>query len=272
MRGVDVSHYQTMVQLSEALKTADFAFVKATEGTNYVDPEHAPDIAAIRAAKRIAGHYHFAREVGSAYAEAQWFLDHANPQPGDLVALDLESMNGSWTGRASYAVAWLTFVQKATGAVGFRYMNRYWHDALESAASGVLDRWPLWIATGGLPAGQPGVTGWVIHQWSTAAGIDHDVTSRDLWPYAVPSADPKPPITKPEEDDDMKSAVTTWDAPDLPVPVPNAKYIVDMTRATRTWLQDNDAVLDAVALGAVERPISVKFMAGTTLLGTVPHI
>lgn len=194
MIGFDLSHYQTAGQLARAIHSGDFVFVKATEGTNYVDPEHDIDIAAIRAAKRIAGHYHFARDVGAAYAEAQWFLDHANPQSGDLVALDLESMNGSWTGRAAYAVAWLTFVQQATGAVGFRYMNRSWYDALESAASGVLDRWPLWIATGGMPAGQPGVTGWVIHQWSTAAGIDHDVTSRDLWPYSVPSTDPKPPV------------------------------------------------------------------------------
>lgn len=268
MIGYDLSHYQSAVQLAQAIRSGDFVFVKATEGTGYVDPEHDVDIAAIRAGKRIAGHYHFAQDVGAAYAEAQWFLDNANLQPGDLVALDLESMNGSWAARAAYGAAWLTYVQKASGAVGFRYMNGSWHDALEAAAPGALDRWPLWIAVPGVQPGQPGVNGWVIHQYSTAGGIDHDVTSRDLTPYAVPPLVVPPPPPHPSKERRVFWFRATLPATATSPACPQADFSWDGVNEYR-WLAGPDKKA-LVAAGVQEVP-APTFLATMHLNGPRPQ-
>lgn len=184
--GFDVSHYNSASQVASAAQSADFAFVKATEGVSIVDPSHDAHVALLRHAGVRTGHYHFAKDVTQAHAETSCFLAHANVQPGDLVALDLENMNGTWFTRASYAVTWMTTVQNATGATPFWYVNKSWNSYLH----GALARWPLWIATSGDQPGAPAVAGWTIHQYSTAGGLDHDVADHDLAPYAVPYPHP----------------------------------------------------------------------------------
>lgn len=264
--GFDVSHYQSAGQVQQATAGA-FVFVKSTQGTGNVDAEHDQDVAVIREAGVTVGHYHFAEDVFSAFAEAQWFLDHTDLRPGDLVALDRERMNGTWAQRVSYGVAWLIYVQKACGAIGFRYLNKSWLYALEAVAAGAEDRWPLWIATVGDQAGQPGVNGWKIHQFSTAGGIDHDVATGDLSAYAVPA--PKP---REQEDDDMaqKSIITEFSDPSPAIP--DAWYAVTPDLLSRRWLPEAADRPALVATGQyVIQQLSPQLVAGTTLVGPVPH-
>lgn len=189
----DVSHYQSPAQVTAAIAaSAQAVFVKATEGTGYVDPEHDDFAAQVRKAGVLLGHYHFADSVAVPGAEAHFFLTAADPRPGELVALDLEAMDGNWSSRIAYAVAWLRAVQNATGARPFWYVNKYWRSSLLAAGTpaqrAALLSYPLWIATAGAPAGAPGVPAWVLHQHSTAGGIDHDVVApgHDLTDYAIP--------------------------------------------------------------------------------------
>jgi hypothetical protein len=196
--GYDVSHYQSLAEVAAVCRAgAAYVFVKTSEGLDTDNPGGTPahdiDVATIRAHGVTVGHYHFARDVHAATAEADHFLALAKARPGDLLALDIEAMNGTWPERVAYVVAWLTRVHGATGADPFRYFNQSWGNGLAAAATpaeaATMAAFPEWIATGGLPAGQPGVRGWVVQQWTTAGGIDHDVNPTSLAPYAIPGED-----------------------------------------------------------------------------------
>ena len=181
INGVDVSKYQSHSELVAAINAgAQFVIVKATEGTYLVDPMHDSHVATARAMHvPLVGHYHFARHVAQAQAEVEYFLSHANVQPGDLVALDEEAQDGDWPQRLDYVLAFLSYLHQHLGVMPDLYLNDYYLSGLHSAASpaqrALLDSYPLWYATAGKPAGQPGISVWAIHQYSTAGGIDHDV-------------------------------------------------------------------------------------------------
>lgn len=194
--GVDVSHYQTVDDVRAAVAAGvQYVVVKASDGLSSDNPNGTPyhdvQVAIVRNAGVRVGHYHFARHVGQYQQEADHFLALAKPRPGDLLALDLESMDGTWAQRASYACAWLHYVAIKTGAKPFWYVNKDWRSHLLGAATAgqlqMLAAYPLWVATAGLPAGQPGVP-YVLHQYSTAGGIDHDVAAPgvDLSTFAIP--------------------------------------------------------------------------------------
>jgi hypothetical protein len=200
--GVDVSHYQTSEKLASVIRSgAKFVIVKATQGAASVDTSHGLHVATGRAGGIAVGHYHFAQAVAAAVAEADFFLATASPQPGDALALDLEQMDGSWPARVAYAVTWLQHVHARTGAYPLVYMNGSWLSAFTHAATSaqlaILRSYPLWIATGGKAPGQPGVTNWDVHQYSTAGGIDHDLLAPGVtWAsFAIPI--PKPPAPAP---------------------------------------------------------------------------
>lgn len=186
INGVDVSAYQSTSQLVAAINAgAQFVIVKATEGTYLVDSAHDAHVATARSLHvPLVGHYHFARHVAAAAAETMFFLDHANVWAGDLVALDVEAMDGTWAQRLDYVLAFLGYLHAHLGVMPDVYLNDYYLNGLHGAATPVqraqLDAYPLWYATAGVPAGQPGVSQWSIHQYSTAGGIDHDVLNPNL--------------------------------------------------------------------------------------------
>ena len=83
-QGIDISHYQGTInwgQVAADPKGIKFAFMKATEDTNYTDPTFNTNLAGAKAAGIYAGPYHFCRldtgssdPVGDAAAEANYFL------------------------------------------------------------------------------------------------------------------------------------------------------------------------------------------------------
>jgi hypothetical protein len=184
--GFDVSHFQTRAQVAAAAASGAFVIVKTSDGMgndNPNDPTHPAhdwQVAIVRAAGKVVGHYHFARIYSQVTQEAAHFLALSGWQPGDILALDLENMNGTWSQRVGYAVAFLAYVDGVTGGPTWRYMNKDWlknFAAVASAAQKVaLARSPLWIATVGDSAGNPvGVSNWSAHQYSTSTNIDHNV-------------------------------------------------------------------------------------------------
>jgi GH25 family lysozyme M1 (1,4-beta-N-acetylmuramidase) len=166
--GVDVSAYQPVAFPTKGLA---FAFVKATEGTSYVNPRYAGQVAHARAAGLVVGHYHFGRP-GDGVAQADYFLKHATLKPGDVLAFDWEASGVSQAERDAF----IKHVKaKAPGHRVVLYCNTdYWHnhDTENYAGDG------LWIADPNHPAGHPHITHpWVIHQYSWAGGIDRNVAN-----------------------------------------------------------------------------------------------
>jgi len=118
--GVDISHWQDGPLDFVAAAAAGLKFVvhKATDGVDFVDDrydERRPDVAA---AGLIWGGYHFARPGKSGPAkQAQFFLSHLRPEPGDLrPVLDLEKTGGLTPARlAQWAHDFVDEVKKRLG-------------------------------------------------------------------------------------------------------------------------------------------------------------
>lgn len=178
IHGVDVSAYQSETYSIAGL---DFVFVKATEGLTYTNPRLAAQAKRARDAGLVVGFYHYPHMANDPQAEADYFLKKAPIQAGDIIVFDWEGYDTANKGVAksrqvAYRDAWLKYVKgKMPGhKVGMYCNTDYWLNVDTTSNCGDF----LWIATGGLPAGQPGIKSpWLIHQYSTAGGIDHDVAA-----------------------------------------------------------------------------------------------
>jgi hypothetical protein len=169
IKGVDVSNYQAVSGWETG---ADFAFVKITEGTAYVNPKWVAQRDTARRAGLVVGYYHFARP-GNMVAQADYFLSQVTLQPGDVLAFDWEDSGVT----SAQKDAWIAYVQGKTGHRVVLYCNTsFWktRDTSSFAGDG------LWIATGGIPSGAPPIQSpWLIHQYSTAGNLDHNVAQFD---------------------------------------------------------------------------------------------
>lgn len=182
--GVDVSSYQPS---DFDVSGLSFAFVKATESSDYVNPKYRAQLANARAAGLVVGHYHFAHP-GNVDAQVQHFLLAADVRPGEIVAYDWEASGVTGTDRD----AWIGAVkaQLPCNKVVL-YCNRsYWAaDTAGHAGDG------LWIADPNSPAGRPNISApWRFQQYSWAGGVDRDVANfasvGELRAWTVPAVAP----------------------------------------------------------------------------------
>ncbi|SDP60526.1 Lyzozyme M1 (1,4-beta-N-acetylmuramidase), GH25 family [Actinopolyspora xinjiangensis] len=135
--GIDVSHYQGSFDMRRARSEAfEFVFIKATEGSGFVDPRFRENLTNARAAGLLVAAYHYQREGVDAHAQA----DHiASVVPADCpVILDVESGGGG--------VSLAREVMKALHRRGYRtpllYLPEwYWR---ELGRPDLSDFPPLW--------------------------------------------------------------------------------------------------------------------------------
>lgn len=92
MRGIDVSRFQTSVDWQTARASGvNFAFIKATEGGDGLDPMFATHWQAAGRAGVLRGAYLFYYHCRSPEDQARWFFRHVPRTPGALPpVLDME--------------------------------------------------------------------------------------------------------------------------------------------------------------------------------------
>jgi GH25 family lysozyme M1 (1,4-beta-N-acetylmuramidase) len=208
LTGIDVSHWQNTIDWTKVAGAGyKFAFVKASESTNFVDPNYVANRAAANAAGVTIGAYHFARPsaaAGDAVAEADWFLQTAQMAKGDLLpVLDLETAGGlNDADLQAWVAAYLGEIQAKTGVAGVIYTSpvfwqNYVGDTEWFADNGYKVLWIAhWTAADEptLPANDWGGNGWTFWQYSnngTVPGIggrvDLDVfNGASLTPVLIP--------------------------------------------------------------------------------------
>lgn len=189
--GQDWANYQTATPSTAGL---GFVFVKATEGSSYVNPKHDTQVAHVRAGGLVVGHYHFQRP-GSPTAQAAFFLKHAKPQPGDVLACDWEDTGVSCADKDAFILA-VRAAQPHLKAV--LYCNRdFWlhRDRTSFVGDG------LWIADPSAPKGQPRIDApWLFHQYGSPGGLDRNYTPLSAAALGAWAAG-KTPITPQQETD-----------------------------------------------------------------------
>ena len=170
IQGIDVASYQ-----SETYNTSgiDFVFVKATEGTSYINPKMSKQAARARTAGLVLGFYHFLHP-GNVKAQAAYFVDRCVSVEGDLLVCDWETTGTGGRPTNAEKDAFLKEVKRLRPGhkVGL-YCNRdYWlnRDKTEYDADF------LWIADPDAKAGAPRIEApWKFHQYSITGGIDRNV-------------------------------------------------------------------------------------------------
>ncbi len=184
--GIDISHWQGTIDWTKVAGAGkEFAFMKATDDVDYVDPTFATNRAQARANGLVVGAYHFARpdpSPGDARREARFFVKVADPQAGSLLpVLDMETSRGlDQQGVTRWARTWVAEVRELTGVTPLVYTSPYgWMARTGDTRLLARDGAPLWIAHWGvsspvLPAADWDGHGWVVWQHTSdghVAGI-----------------------------------------------------------------------------------------------------
>lgn len=182
---VDLSHFNT-VSSFETVKAAGIVGIihKATQGTNMQDPEYQSRRSAALAAGLWWGAYHFA-EGGDGVAQANFFLSTVNPEPTDLLALDLEENPGGASMSLAEAEQFVTRVESVTGRWPGLYGGSYLKELLGNNNNPTLANCWFWLSeygpTAHVPANWPTWTMWqytgdgIGPEPHTVAGIDGNI-------------------------------------------------------------------------------------------------
>src|SRR6266403_2587567 len=120
LHGFDISGFQ-----GTTAPTADFVFVKATEGSSYTNAKFAAQWASAKTHAKVRGAYHFARpEASSGASQADRLLAVAKVKAGEMLCLDLEVSQLSQSATNSWAKAFGDRLrQKAPGVTTVVYMG-----------------------------------------------------------------------------------------------------------------------------------------------------
>ena len=151
IHGIDVSRYQKNIDWNEVSQmnvhdiTLKFAFIKATEGVNKVDPHFQKNWFEASQAGVSRGAYHFFNPSKKGLLQARNFIQIVKLQRGDLPpVLDVETSNGVPSSQLNKEVQiWLNTVEAHYGVKPILYSNASFYS---NFFSGKLDDYPLWVA------------------------------------------------------------------------------------------------------------------------------
>lgn len=178
IHGIDAARYQGLIEFREArAEGVRFAWLKATEGGDFVDPGFRPNSARARAAGVPVGGYHFYYFCRSAAEQAEWFIRNVPKTKGDLPpVLDIEWNHTSPTCQKRPPAALVqsemrVFLETLTKHYGTRPVIYttidFWRDNALEGFSG----YEFWLRSVTAPPSEryPG-THWTFWQW-TGTGV-----------------------------------------------------------------------------------------------------
>lgn len=179
IQGVDVSHHQQEVDWNTvATQDFHFAFMKASEGLQHVDPNFPENWASAKTSGLVRGAYHFFRANKSAEDQLRNFTAHVALRAGDLPpVLDIETLDGATREELIAGVrTWLYLAEITYGVKPVIYTNlKFYYRYL----AGQFDDYPYWIARYGnkVPTVGPGLqlAFWQYGDRGRVAGITGDV-------------------------------------------------------------------------------------------------
>ena len=169
MNGIDISGYQA--ELNAGIVPSDFVIIKATEGTNYINPTWEEQAGQVIQTNKLLGFYHFA-SVGNPIAEADFFISVVKDYIGKAVlVLDFEAGAINAWGNVG-ARQFLNRVKEKTGVYPMIYMSA--EVTRQFNWSTISNTNPLWVAQYASmnPTGyqsEPWTDGKGYGAWSSAA-------------------------------------------------------------------------------------------------------
>ncbi len=171
VKGVDVSSYQGNIEWEElAENDISFAFIKATEGSSYIDKRFDKNIKGIQKTDLAVGAYHFMSFDSDGKSQAENFISKVDPGMIDLPpVIDLE-LYGKYTenppefSRVEEILGDLIFeLTEKYGKKPIIYTNRH---AYLLYIVGVFDEYDIWMCDLTDEPELYGETDWTFWQYS----------------------------------------------------------------------------------------------------------
>lgn len=158
MQGIDIASYQTGIDISKV--PCDFAIVKATEGTSYVNPACNSQYDSAKSAGKLLGLYHYVKG-GNAVAEANFFVDSIRNYVGSaILCIDWESGGNVAWGNMQYLKQLCQQVIARTGVRPLIYVQASAYAPVSGVAKEL--NCGLWIAQ----YANMSATGYQAHPWN----------------------------------------------------------------------------------------------------------
>ena len=184
VQGVDVSHHQgTIDWVALAASDVQFAFIKATEGTDHRDTMFERNWSQSAAAGVQRGAYHFFTFCSSGAAQAAHVLAVVRPGQAMLPpAVDVEYSGNCANPPPAERIRkeLLTMLQDLTVAYGRKPILYTTNEARVRLLRGAFSEYPLWIRNVYAPPWSLGVTQWTFWQHSDDGQRDGVRTRVDL--------------------------------------------------------------------------------------------
>ena len=198
VHGIDISRWQGDIDWSSARRGGvSFAFIKATEGGDHIDPRFLDNFNAARRAGVPRSAYHFYYWCRPAIEQVAWFRENVPNDPGALPpVLDVEWNNESRTCRRRPPRAevvremriWLREVERLYGKRPIIYTSVDFH---ADNLVGEFDDYPIWVrSVAGYPVRKYEGRRWTLWQYAgdgRVPGVNGDVDrnvfagSREEW-------------------------------------------------------------------------------------------
>lgn len=174
-QGIDVSFHQGTVDWPAVAQAGKvFAFIKATDGETYVDPQFAANWAGAAAAGILRGAYHFFRAEDSPQSQVDlfWTTVGGTGELGLVVDVE-ETMGVSNATLIANLTQFLEQLQQVSGRQPIVYTYATFWNGLGTSAFGA---YPLWIAeyevaAPTIPSGWSSWKYWQSSQSGTVGGI-----------------------------------------------------------------------------------------------------
>jgi GH25 family lysozyme M1 (1,4-beta-N-acetylmuramidase) len=180
--GIDVSHYQGTINWA-SVKAAgiQFAWIKATEGTSYKDPNFNANYLHAYNNNVIRGAYHFARpDVSSGASQATYFANNGGAWSRDNLTLpgvlDIEGgcYGKTHAGMQSWILDFYQTYKAKTGRDVVIYTSPSWWNTCTGGWTGMSSRSPLWVAhwtTAASPSIPNGFPTWTVWQYTDSGSV-----------------------------------------------------------------------------------------------------
>jgi lysozyme len=214
---IDVSHHQGLINWPKvATDGVKGVFIKASQGTGYVDDMLIRNARGAAGEGIKVGYYHYCNpERGNApEVEAEHFADTVQDLPLDLpLVLDVEGEAGALgtTKLTDWCRRFLKYLQKRTGKQVMVYTGGSFARSLGAA----LGEYPLWVAHYGVntPISNGTWKEWSVFQYSSsgkvtgiAGNVDMNVMDVDFFRRFVPAAPPAVVIPTPVKENTVQPA------------------------------------------------------------------
>ncbi|ANH04696.1 MULTISPECIES: glycoside hydrolase family 25 protein [Shinella] len=184
VHGVDVSRWQGDIDWTKLrMQGANFAFIKATDGGDHLDPMFQKNWRKAKEAGIKRGAYHFFYWCRAASSQAEWFIRNVPKDPDALPPVIDAEYNGESRckkrlTRAQYVEKIRVFSEMLERHYGKRPIIYTAPDFYEDNLSGELTNHPFWLrSVAAHPSKRYPNRRWVFWQYS-GSGLSHGVTGK----------------------------------------------------------------------------------------------